>query len=229
MQYAASFASMGVIVILIAYTVQTTVQQVNKIQPFTAGIETNHSGRLFTSAADAKPTIFQVDKANSKLTWTAKKVTGQHTGHINISNGALNLDNNTLTGGSFELDTRSISVTDIAEAETNAKLVGHLKSDDFFAVEKFPAASFTITSATPKGSGKYDIAGKLTIKGITNDVSFPATVALTNGKLTAKALVKIDRTKYDIKFRSKSFFENLGDKVIYDDFDLDIALVASAQ
>jgi polyisoprenoid-binding protein YceI len=229
MQYAASFASIGVIVILIAYTVQSTVTQVNKLSPFTTGT-VQHSNRLFSSSSSVvKPTVFLVDKTNSTLTWTARKVTGQHTGRIRISNGTLELDNNQLQRGSFELDTRSITVTDLKDADSNAKLTGHLKSDDFFAVEKFPAATFTINSVTPVTGNHHTIAGKLTIKGITHNVDFPATVIINNGKLTAKALVKIDRTQYDIKFRSKSFFENLGDKAIYDDFDLDITLLASAQ
>ena len=228
MQYAASFASIGVIVILIAYTVQSTVTQVNKLSPFTTGT-VQHSNRLFSSSTAVKSTIFVVDKTNSTLTWTARKVTGQHTGSIRISNGTLELDNNQLQRGSFELDTRSITVTDLKDADSNAKLTGHLKSDDFFAVEKFPAANFTINSVTPVSGNQHTVTGKLTIKGITHDLSFPATVVINGSKLSAKASVKIDRTKYDIKFRSKSFFENLGDKAIYDDFDLDIALLASAQ
>jgi len=230
MQYAASFASIGVIVILIAYTVQSTVTQVNKLSPFTTGT-VQHSNRLFTSSSSTavKSTVFLVDKTNSALTWTARKVTGQHTGSIRISNGTLELDNNQLQRGSFELDTRSITVTDLKDADSNTKLTGHLKSDDFFAVEKFPAANFTINSVTPVSGNQHTVTGKLTIKGITHELSFPATVTVNGSKLTAKALVKIDRTKYDIKFRSKSFFENLGDKAIYDDFDLDITLLASAQ
>jgi polyisoprenoid-binding protein YceI len=156
-------------------------------------------------------------------------VTGEHTGTINISSGTLNVENKALQSGSFKLDTRTIAVTDIKDADGNAKLTGHLKSDDFFAVEKFPAADFVITGIKPHGNNQYDVTGKLTIKGITNDVSFPATVLIDKGKLTANAKVKVDRTKYDIKFRSKNYFENLGDKAIYDDFDLDITLLANAQ
>src|SRR5690606_27791510 len=111
-------------------------------------------------------TAFSVDSRNSKLVWTARKVTGQHTGNINITTGTLNVENNTLKNGSFRLDTRSITVTDLTDPAANAKLVGHLKSDDFFSVEKYPAAEFVITSVNSKGGGQYDVAGKLTIKGI---------------------------------------------------------------
>jgi polyisoprenoid-binding protein YceI len=173
--------------------------------------------------------VYQVDNQQSKLTWTAKKVTGSHAGAIAVSAGQLDIDKNVLKGGSFTLDTRSITVTDITNADMNGKLVGHLKSDDFFSVEKHPTATFVITSATAKGGGNYDVTGNLTIKGITNPVSFPATLTVAGGQATAKATVTVDRTKFDIKYRSKNFFENLGDKAIYDDFTLDVTLVASAK
>lgn len=182
-----------------------------------------------TNLSPARATTFVVDNQQSKLTWTAKKVTGEHSGTINVAEGAIHVENKAIKGGNFSLDTRSIAVTDIKDPGMNGKLVGHLKSDDFFSVEKFPAANFVISGVTAKGNGEYEVTGKLTIKGITNPISFPATVAIDGNKLTAKAAIKIDRTKYDIKFRSKSFFENLGDKTIYDDFDLNVLLVANAK
>jgi polyisoprenoid-binding protein YceI len=176
-----------------------------------------------------KAITYKVDEKNSKLSWLAKKVTGEHSGNVKVTGGSLVLDNNVLKGGSFDIDTRTISVTDITDPEANGKLLGHLKSDDFFAVEKFPAAKFVITSAKPTGAGKYDVKGKLTIKGITNDVAFPATVKTEGNTVLADAKITIDRTKYGIKFRSKNFFENLGDKTIYDDFDLNVTLSANKQ
>jgi len=177
--------------------------------------------------APFKTVSYKVDSQSSKLNWQAKKATGAHSGTIAVSSGTLNVENNVLKGGSFEIDTKSITVTDVTDAETNGKLLGHLKSDDFFGVEKYPKANFVITSAKPLAGGQYDIKGKLTIKGVTNEVSFPATVRVDNAKLTANAKITVDRSKYGIKFRSKSFFENLGDKLIYDDFDLNVALVAN--
>ncbi|WP_316829029.1 YceI family protein [Pedobacter miscanthi] len=178
-------------------------------------------------ASARKLVNYKVNAEQSKLTWLAKKVTGEHSGTINVTSGSLALDNKVLKGGSFELDTKTIAVTDLTDKETNAKLLGHLKSDDFFAVEKFGKANFNITSAKSTGAGTYDVKGKLTIKGITNEISFPATVKQDGNKVTANAKIIIDRTKYDIKFRSKSFFENLGDKTIYDDFELNVQLVAN--
>ncbi|GEP97501.1 YceI family protein [Chitinophaga cymbidii] len=177
-----------------------------------------------------KPTaVYRVDNQQSTLNWTAKKVTGQHTGTISVSEGTLEVENNALKGGAFTLDTRTITVTDITNPDMNKRLLGHLKNDDFFAVDKHPSASFVITSAVPKGNGNYDVTGKLTIKSITNNITFPAHVVVANGKATAKATITVDRTKFDIKYRSKNFFENLGDKTIYDDFELDVTLVANAQ
>ncbi|MBB5637448.1 polyisoprenoid-binding protein YceI [Pedobacter cryoconitis] len=174
-----------------------------------------------------KAVPYKVDAAQSKLTWLAKKVTGEHSGTIAVSSGLLNVENNVLKGGSFDLDTKSIAVTDITDKESNAKLLGHLKSEDFFAVDKFDKAKFVITSASIKGAGLYQIKGNLTIKGITNEVTFPASVKIDNTRLTANAKIVVDRTKYGIKFRSKSFFENLGDKTIADEFELNIQLAAT--
>ena len=170
-----------------------------------------------------------VNNNESKLTWTGKKVTGQHHGTINITDGKLEMENNVLKSGSFSLDTRSILVTDVKDEGSNAKLLKHLKSEDFFSVEKFPAATFVTTGINNKGNGQYEITGNLTIKGISNPITFPATVTVAGNKLTAKAAITVDRTKYNIRYGSKSFFEGIGDKAIYDDFDLDVLLVATSK
>jgi polyisoprenoid-binding protein YceI len=121
---------------------------------------------------------------------------------------------------------------DITNAEYNQKLIGHLKSDDFFAVEKHPRANFKITSVAPikgaiAGAANYTVNGNLTIKGITNPVSFPAVIAFNNNTITAKsAPITLNRTKWDIRYGSKTFFENIGDKAIYDDFTVQFNLVA---
>jgi polyisoprenoid-binding protein YceI len=175
----------------------------------------------------AKTTAFKVDTSKSKIIWTGKKVTGEHTGTVNLSSGNLVLDGKTLKSGSFEIDFSSLTVTDIKDADGNAKLLKHLKSDDFFSVEKNPTSKFVITSVSSKGADEYQIKGDLTIKGITNAISFPATVKNSGKTLFATAKIKVDRTKYDIKFRSTNYFENLGDKAISDDFDLNVNLVAN--
>jgi polyisoprenoid-binding protein YceI len=176
-----------------------------------------------------KAQSFKVDNQASKIGWLAKKATGEHNGNINITNGNLQIQNNVLTAVSLDIDTRTITDIDLTEKADNDKLISTLKSETFFNADKFPKASLLTTSIVHNSGQQYTVTGKLTIKGITNDVTFPATVSVNGKKLTANAKITIDRTKYDIKFRSKSFFENLGDKVIYDNFDLDVALTANAQ
>jgi polyisoprenoid-binding protein YceI len=177
-----------------------------------------------TNVADK---TLKVDAKSSQLTWGAKKVTGTHAGNIPLTSGSLIVDGDKLKGGSFVFDVKNLTVTDVTDASMNGKLTNHLKSPDFFSVESHPEAKFVISSVTPKGGGVYDVTGKLTIKGITNDVKFPATVKSDGKKVNAVAKIVVDRTKYDIKFRSSNFFENLGDKAIDNDFTLDVNLVAN--
>jgi polyisoprenoid-binding protein YceI len=175
------------------------------------------------------PSKFKVDSKASSLVWVGKKVTGEHTGTISISSGELIAEGKALKQGTFEIDVNSLTVTDLTDASYNAKLVGHLKSDDFFAAAKFPKATFVISSITPASGADYLVKGKLTIKGKTNDLEFPATITNDGKHVTALAKIKVDRAKYDIRYGSKSFFDNLGDKVISDEFELNLNLVANAQ
>lgn len=175
------------------------------------------------------PVKYKVDTKASTLAWTGKKVTGEHTGNVPLASGELTVDGKLVKQGTFDIDLSALTVTDVTDASSNAKLVGHLKGDDFFSTAKFPKASFVLTAFTPKSGDDYTVKGKLTIKGITNEVEFPATVKSDGKKLTASAKIVVDRTKYDIRFRSTSFFENLGDKAISNDFELVLNLVANAQ
>lgn len=177
----------------------------------------------FTTAVK---TTLQVDPEKSQLTWLGEKVTGEHTGHIKIKDGSVELTNGKLSGGEFTIDMSSITCTDLEDEGYNQKLVGHLKSEDFFGVEKHPVSKFKITSATDKGGDKYDLKGNLTIKGKTLPIEFPATVTTDGKTLKAQAKIEVDRTKYDIRYGSGSFFDNLGDKTIDDIFTLDVYLVA---
>lgn len=173
-----------------------------------------------------KTETFTVDTRNSSIKWLGEKVTGQHYGTIKLSSGNLIFNGNNLAGGAFTADMNSIVATDI-QGEMAQKLEGHLKADDFFGTEKFPTSTFKITKVTPAGTNQVNITGNLTIKGITKALTFPATVKRQNNAVVAVAKgVKVDRTKYDIRYNSKSFFESIGDKAIYDDFTLDFNLVA---
>ncbi len=169
-----------------------------------------------------KDTTFKVDAQKSKITWLGKKVTGQHNGTINLAEGSFTVNGKNITGGTFTID-----MTSIKDADASARLEGHLKADDFFATDKFPKSTFVITKIEPKGTDQYAVKGNLTIKGITNEVEFPATIKIAKDQLTATAKILVDRTKFDIKFRSGNFFENLGDKAIEDNFELNVELVGT--
>lgn len=168
----------------------------------------------------------KVNLEESKVQWTGRKLGGEHTGSLKIKSGNLTMKKDALTGGEFEIDMTSLKNEDITDAENNAKLVGHLKSDDFFSVEKNPTAKFKITKVQKAAGGKYDVTGDLTIKGITQPITFPAEVTMEKGKITAVGKLEVDRTKYDIKYRSLKFFSDIGDKVIKDVFTVDVKLIA---
>lgn len=179
---------------------------------------------LFATGVDKDA---KVNVEESTVAWVGKKVTGQHNGTINLTGGRLEMDDNgNLTGGIFTIDMTSLVSLDLTGG-TKEKLEGHLKSDDFFGVEKYPTSTFVITKAVPQGPGKYKIVGNLTIKSTTQEIQFPANVEVKDGKVTATADITIDRSKYDVRYGSGSFFDDLGDKTIYDNFDLTVSLVAN--
>jgi polyisoprenoid-binding protein YceI len=172
---------------------------------------------------------YTVDTKTTTATWLGKKVTGEHSGGISLSKGTILSDGKSITGGSLEFDMNSITCTDLKDPEWAGKLVGHLKADDFFGTEKNPTAKFEITKATLKEGNNYDVTGKLTIKGITNEITFPAMIKMDAKTLVTVAKITVNRTKFDIKYGSASFFEGIGDKAISDDFELNVNVVAAAK
>lgn len=174
-----------------------------------------------------KATTLKADVSKSTLNWNGKKVTGEHMGTIKLADGSLVVNGTKVTGGQFSIDMNSITCTDLTDAEYNGKLIGHLKGEDFFNTAKFPTSTFKITKIAPKGGENYEITGDLTVKGITKPVTFPAVVKVTPTGAEASGKITIDRTKYDIKYGSKSFFASIGDKAINDDFTVDFKLVAA--
>ncbi len=169
---------------------------------------------------------YVVDKAASKVKWEAKKVTGQHSGSISFSNGSITGTGNQISGGTFVIDMKSMADEDITDAGMKAKLMGHLSSDDFFSIEKFPESKMVIKKVTSVAGDEFKFLADLTIKGITNPVEFNAKVTASGDKLSADGVITVNRTLYGIKYGSGSFFQGLGDKVIYDDFTLTFSVVA---
>lgn len=167
--------------------------------------------------------IFEIAVAQSKIDWTGRKVTGAHFGTIAIKQGTLTVQDGKVTAGNFIIDTTTIKILDVTDPATNAQFAGHLASDDFFGSAKFPEAHFEITNVN-----HHHIEGNLTMKGITHPIGFDANISISGNTLTASGKMVVDRTKYGIKYRSGNFFTNLGDTLIYNDFDLTITITARA-
>ena len=168
---------------------------------------------------------FTASVTKSEITWKAYKVTGSHTGTVILKSGDLEYTDGMLSGGSFEVDMATLGSTDL-EGEWKGKLDGHLKSEDFFSVEKFPTAKFVVTQVAAKGTpGDYKVTGDLTIKETTKQIKFYAHVEEDGSSKVATADIKIDRSDFEVKYGSGSFFSGLGDKTIYDEFDLTVKLV----
>ncbi|TAF61438.1 MAG: YceI family protein [Flavobacterium sp.] len=161
----------------------------------------------------------KIDVAGSSIEWLGKKVTGQHNGTVNFKEGALVFKGKALKGGSFTVDMNSLTATDL-QGEYQGKLNGHLKADDFFGTAKFPTATLVFKKIGSKAKDVYAVTADLTIKGITKPVTFDLTV----NENTATTTFNVDRTKYDIKYGSKSFFDSIGDKAINDEFELKVTL-----
>lgn len=173
-------------------------------------------------------TQFEINNAKSKVEWVGRKVTGAHNGTINFKEGNLQFDGSQLIGGHFVIDTTSIEILDITDPATKAQFAGHLASDDFFGIEQYPEATLEVTNAEPRENGSYHLNGDLTIKGITHPIGFDLQAGHSGTRITASGKITIDRTKYGIRFRSGNFFKDLGDTLIYNNFDLNFSLTAEA-
>ena len=169
----------------------------------------------FTANAQTK----SIKADQSSVAWKGYKVTGSHNGTIIVKSGDLEFKDSALVGGTLVIDMTSINTTDL-KGEMKANLDGHLKSDDFFGVANFPDAVLKITKATVKDKNTVAVVADVTIKGKTNQESFIMTVS----KNKANASFKVNRTKYGVRYGSASFFDNLKDKAINDEFDLNIEL-----
>tara|TARA_B100001250_G_C19724548_1_gene755419 strand:+ start:278 stop:871 length:594 start_codon:yes stop_codon:yes gene_type:complete len=175
-----------------------------------------------------KPHIVNVivNAESSTVKWVGSKVASSHEGNIKIQKGFLALDHGTLVGGQMSIDMNSITTTDIENEKYRAKLDSHLKDEDFFNVEQFPLAIINITKAVRGEGNVYEIVADLTIKGITNSITFEADVNINGSNYSAKSKIKIDRTKWGIRYGSGSFFEDLGNKMILDEILFDVFLLS---
>jgi len=164
---------------------------------------------------------FEVVVSLSSIGWEGRKITGMHNGTVAIKEGEFILDEGKLTAGKFVVDTTKIKVLDITDPATNAQLVGHLTSSDFFASAEYPESIFEITVVKDS-----HIEGNLTIKGIRRTIGFDADIRAAGDTLMVVGKIIIDRTQFGMKFRSGNFFKNLGDTLIYNDFELNVHITA---
>lgn len=167
-----------------------------------------------------------IDITKSTIKWEGKKVVYGHNGTVNLKEGTLLVSKGKINGGNFIIDMNSIKCTDIEDAGKNANLVGHLKNEDFFDVVNYPTAKLVIKKIGALNNGIQTITADLTIKNKTNPITFSATVKTEGNILLASAKFNIDRTKYDIKYGSDSFFDNLGDKAIKNEINFEISLIS---
>jgi polyisoprenoid-binding protein YceI len=173
---------------------------------------------------------YKVNSTASSVEWVGKKIGGQHNGNIKIASSDLILKDGMISGGKVVMDMATITCEDL-KGEWSDKLVGHLKSDDFFGVEKHKTAEFVVKSVKPiagakAGDANYTVGGDLTIKGITHPVEFPATITVKDNNVVAIGDMVVDRSKYDVRYGSTSFFDNLGDKAIENNFSIKFKLAA---
>ncbi|HEY9170618.1 MAG TPA: YceI family protein [Lutibacter sp.] len=164
---------------------------------------------------------FKVNVENSKLTWKGYKPTGDHTGTITLASGNIAIENNKITGGSFVADMNTIKDND-----GSAKLEGHLKSEDFFEIAAYPTSKFEITEIANKGE-KIQVTGNMIIKGITKQLTFLASHKVNNDNIILTSdTFQINRADFNVKYKSKSFFNDLKDKFVNDDFDFQVTIIA---
>ena len=189
------------------------------------------ANKAAVSAVKPADKVYKLQPQLSTLGWDGKAVTHGHNGTVQFSGGELLVRGNQLVGGTVTVDMKTIKATDIKDADTHTKFMGHITSDDFFGVSNNPTATFKITKvAYIKGAAadanNANITGDLTIKGKTNSITFPAKVGVKGGVAAASGTATVDRTKFDIKYGSKSFFDGIGDKDINDDFKLSFNVIA---
>jgi polyisoprenoid-binding protein YceI len=168
---------------------------------------------------------FKIQTSSSTVNWTGKKVLGLHTGNISIADGFVDIVDGTIEGGEIQIDMASIVITDIENRQTRDEFLAHLMNDDFFSVDRFKTARLTVTGSSKLENKKLEVDGYLTIKDITHPVSFIATVEIFTDFLHSLGEIVIDRTLYNIRYGSGKFVDNLGDKLIHDDFVLQFKLV----
>lgn len=181
-----------------------------------------------TSFAHSDEGRLTVNEKSSTFNWTGSKITGdKHGGTLSVKSGSISVEKGNIVSANVAVDMLSMKCTDDMNDEYKGKLIGHLHSPDFFNTAEHSTAYFVLSSFSKGKDSNYMVKGKLTIKGITNDISFPAKASISDTGVTLDADVVFDRAKYDIQYGSGSFFEGLGDNLINDDVMVKLHIEAS--
>ncbi len=201
-----------------------------------SGTEAQITDAKSVEQSSTEAVAYVVDTNASSFKWEGHKkidIGDSHNGTVNLKESDIMVAGNRITGGTFVMDMNSVNSLDLkGQDQKQSKLVGHLKSPDFFDVAKYPTSKFEITSVKDSSINDNNtwVEGNLTIKDKTQNIGFPAKIEVKDDKATAKARVIIDRSKFDVRYDSESFFKNLaGNKIISNDITLDIDLVANKQ
>ena len=166
---------------------------------------------------------YVVNKEESQVSWQAEKVLAEHTGKVNVKSGEFMIESGKLVSGEIVIDMATISTDEEIEALEN-----HLKSDDFFNITNYPEARLSLLSATKTtGAHDYEARAEMTIKGITNEIMLPLSLEEVDGNVVVSSNFSIDRTKWEINFRSGKFFQDLGDNMIKDEINFQVRLVGA--
>lgn len=183
------------------------------------------------ATATAEAVNYTIDTGASNIVWTGAKPTGQHTGNLKLSGGNLSIADGNITAGEFTIDMNSLENTDLKAGEGKEDLEGHLKTGDFFEVEKYPTAKFVVTNVAPvTGDAQvtHKVTGNLTMKDVTKSVSIPVNVAVMGDKVSAQSKAfTIDRTEWGVSYNSGTLASTAKDKIINDEVGLVITLVAN--
>ncbi|MFN8845275.1 MAG: YceI family protein [Bdellovibrionales bacterium] len=190
-----------------------------------------HGKKAAPATAPAAAAVYKIDTAASTIGWKGSKATGSfHDGNISVKEGQIEVADKVIKSGNIVVDMTTMNNKDLAGSpDYQKKLMEHLKSEDFFAVSKKgnETSNFKFTKVEKKSDTEIVVKGTLTMIGSTQPVEFPATIKMEGDKITGTATVKLDRTKWGLKYGSGKFFKNLGDKLINDEIELTLNLVAA--
>ncbi len=177
---------------------------------------------FFVSALATQAQNVSLEK--SIVTWTGKKLTGEHTGNIKLKSATIKTQDNELKGGSFVIDMTTLTCTDLKDEGANTSLVNHLKSDDFFSVNQYKESHFTVTKVARQANNQYQVTGDLKIKGFSHPNTFVVKFDDKGKQKTFTGTMVVDRTLYNIRYGSGKFFDNLGDRMIDDNFEIQFSI-----